>query len=71
MRFGVVADCGDTTLAVEHLTRMADDLAPDWPTEIGYEVTFQGEPNMSIHLVSAHTTRITPNKAAWRQPCTR
>jgi 2,4-diaminopentanoate dehydrogenase len=29
MRFGVVADCGDTTLAVEHLTRMADDLAPD------------------------------------------
>ena len=51
MRFGVVVDCGDTTLAVEHLTRMADDLAPDWPTEIGYEVTFQGEPNMRFHLV--------------------
>lgn len=51
MRFGVVVDCGETTLAVEHLTRMADDLAPDWPTEIGYEVTFQGEPNMRIHLV--------------------
>jgi 2,4-diaminopentanoate dehydrogenase len=51
MRFGVVADCGDTTLAVEHLTRMTDDLAPDWPTEIGYEVTFQGEPNMRFHLV--------------------
>ena len=40
-----------TTLAVEHLTRMADDLAPDWPTEIGYEVTFEGEPNMRFHLV--------------------
>lgn len=51
MRFGVVADCGETTLAVEHLTRMADDLAPDWPTEIGYAVTFEGEPNMSLHLV--------------------
>lgn len=51
MRFGVVVDCGETTLAVEHLTRMADDLAPDWPAEIGYEVTFEGEPNMRIHLV--------------------
>jgi 2,4-diaminopentanoate dehydrogenase len=51
MRFGVVADCGETTLAVEHLTRMADDLAPDWPTQIGYEVTFEGEPNMRFHLV--------------------
>jgi hypothetical protein len=51
MRFGVVADCGEVTLSVEHLTRMADDLAPDWPTEIGYEITFEGEPNMRIHLV--------------------
>lgn len=51
MRFGVVADCGETTLAVEHLTRMADDLAPGWPTEIGYRVTFEGEPNMRFHLV--------------------
>jgi len=51
MRFGVVVDCGETTLSVEHLTRMADDLAPDWPSEIGYEVTFEGEPNMRIHLV--------------------
>jgi 2,4-diaminopentanoate dehydrogenase len=51
MRFGVVADCGDTTLAVEHLTRMADDLAPDWPKEIGYEVVFEGEPNLRMHLV--------------------
>ncbi|BBX16097.1 hypothetical protein MDUV_09570 [Mycolicibacterium duvalii] len=51
MRFGVVADCGDVTLSVEHLTRMADDLAPDWPAEIGYEVSFSGEPNLRIHLV--------------------
>jgi len=51
MRFGVVVDCGETTIAVEHLTRMADDLAPDWPTDIGYAVTFEGKPNMSCHLV--------------------
>jgi hypothetical protein len=51
MRFGVTVDCGETTMAVEHLTRMADDIAPDWPTEIGYEVTFEGEPNMRFHLV--------------------
>jgi hypothetical protein len=51
MRFGVVVDCGGSTLAVEHLTRMADDLAPDWPTELGYEVTFEGEPNLRLKLV--------------------
>ena len=51
MRFGVVADCGEVTLSVEHLTRMADDLAPDWPTEIGYEVVFEGEPNLRMHMV--------------------
>lgn len=50
MRFGVVVDCGETTLSVEHLTRMADDLAPDWPTDIGYEVTFGGEPHLRFHL---------------------
>ncbi|UXA20054.1 dihydrodipicolinate reductase [Mycobacterium sp. SMC-4] len=51
MRFGVVVDCGETTISVEHLTRMADDLAPDWPAEIGYEVGFEGAPNMRLHLV--------------------
>lgn len=50
MRFGVVVDCGEVTLSVEHLTRMADDLAPDWPTDIGYEVVFEGEPNLRLHL---------------------
>ncbi|MBP1821603.1 hypothetical protein J3E61_005225 [Mycobacterium sp. OAE908] len=51
MRFGVSVDCGETTMSVEHLTRMADDLAPDWPSEIGYQLTFEGEPNMRLHLV--------------------
>lgn len=51
MRFGVNVDCGDVSLSVEHLTRMADDLAPDWPTEIGYRVSFVGKPNLAMHLV--------------------
>ena len=51
MRFGVAVDCGATTLSVEHFTSMADDLAPDWPTEIGYELAFAGEPNLRMHLV--------------------
>jgi hypothetical protein len=51
MRFGVVADCGVTTLAIEHITRMADDLAPEWPAEEGYEITYEGEPNMRCHLI--------------------
>ena len=51
MRFGVTAKCGATTIAVEHLTRMADDIAPDWPTEEGYEICYEGEPNLRCHLV--------------------
>lgn len=51
MRFGIVADCGDVTLSVEHLTRMDDEIAPEWPKDIGYEVTFEGEPNTRFHLV--------------------
>jgi hypothetical protein len=51
MRFGVVVDCGETELSIEHLTRMADDLAPDWPNEIGYEITYEGEPDIRVHLV--------------------
>lgn len=51
MRFGVEIDCGETTMSVEHLTRMADDLAPDWPREIGYEIVFEGEPNLRLHMV--------------------
>lgn len=51
MRFGVVADCGGTEIAVEHITRMADDIAPDWPAEEGYEIAYRGSPNMRCHLL--------------------
>ncbi|WP_325096829.1 NAD(P)H-dependent amine dehydrogenase family protein [Mycolicibacterium vinylchloridicum] len=51
MRFGVSVTCGDTRIDVEHLTRMADDIAPDWPSEIGYEICYEGEPNIRVHMV--------------------
>lgn len=51
MRFGVNVDCGNLSLSVEHLTRMADDLAPDWPADIGYQVTVTGEPDMRLQFV--------------------
>ena len=52
MRFevqGVVG--GRTPIVVEHVTRLDDDLAPEWPTGNGsYRVLIKGFPNMSCEL---------------------
>ena len=46
---GVVA--GEPRLVVEHVTRMHDDLAPDWPkSDGGYEVIIEGVPRMVCKL---------------------
>jgi 2,4-diaminopentanoate dehydrogenase len=40
-------------VVVEHVTRMDDDLAPDWPQPAGagcYRVTVTGEPNYTLDL---------------------
>ena len=38
-------------LVVEHVTRMHDDLAPDWPrSDGGYEVIVEGVPRMVCRL---------------------
>ena len=31
-------------LTVEHITRLGDDQAPDWPTGRGWKVTVEGRP---------------------------
>lgn len=42
---------GEPRLVVEHVTRMHDDLAPDWPrSEGGYEVIIEGVPRMVCRL---------------------
>jgi 4-hydroxy-tetrahydrodipicolinate reductase len=44
---------GRPVVVLEHVTRLADDLAPDWPQppgQGGYRVTVRGEPNYSVDL---------------------
>ena len=42
---------GVPRLVVEHVTRMHDDLAPDWPrSEGGYEIIIEGVPRMVCRL---------------------
>jgi 4-hydroxy-tetrahydrodipicolinate reductase len=44
---------GRPTVVLEHVTRLRDDLAPDWPQPAGegcYRVTVKGEPNYTLDL---------------------
>jgi len=42
---------GQAAIVVEHVTRLDDDLAPDWPTGNGsYRVIVKGFPNMTCEL---------------------
>ena len=51
MRLGARADCGDLIISVEHVTWMADDVAPAWSGREGYEIEFDGAPSMRCNLV--------------------
>lgn len=51
MKLGVHADCGPVTIAVEHVTWLDDDVAPDWSTREGYEVEFDGAPTLRCNLL--------------------
>ncbi|MFB1037213.1 MAG: hypothetical protein QMC38_17940, partial [Sinobacterium sp.] len=41
---------GREALVLEHVTRMTDDIAPDWPQGKGYSVIIEGEPRMEITM---------------------
>jgi 4-hydroxy-tetrahydrodipicolinate reductase len=44
---------GKTPIVLEHVTRLRDDLAPDWPQPAGqgcYRVEISGEPNLTLDL---------------------
>jgi hypothetical protein len=48
-RFGYTAVVdGRRALTVEHVTRLGDDQAPDWPTGRGWKVTVEGRPSMVL-----------------------
>lgn len=51
MRFEVrgVID-GKDAIVLEHVTRITDDIAPDWPTGKGYRITIEGEPKMVVSM---------------------
>lgn len=39
---------GRPALTVEHITRLGDDQAPEWPTGRGWHVTVEGNPSMEL-----------------------
>jgi 2,4-diaminopentanoate dehydrogenase len=48
-RFGCTAVVGGRrALTIEHITRLRDDQAPDWPTGRGWKVTVEGSPSMVL-----------------------
>lgn len=51
MRFEVrgVID-GRDVIILEHVTRLTDDIAPDWPQGKGYRTFIEGEPRMVISM---------------------
>ena len=51
MRFEVrgVVD-GKDAIVLEHITRITDDIAPDWPRGKGYRITIEGEPRMVVSM---------------------
>ncbi len=51
MRFEIIGLMdGEERVVVEHVTRMRDDDAPDWPQGSGYRVEIRGEPHLDIEL---------------------
>jgi len=49
MRFSATAVIdGRPALTVEHITRLAEDEAPDWPRGRGWKVTVEGAPSMVL-----------------------
>jgi 2,4-diaminopentanoate dehydrogenase len=44
---------GREALTVEHITRIGNDQAPDWPTGRGWRITVEGEPSMVLDATIA------------------
>ncbi|CAN5655210.1 hypothetical protein BH10ACT1_BH10ACT1_34340 [soil metagenome] len=51
MRFEIVGIAGgEERIIVEHVTRLRDEDAPDWPQGHGYRIEVAGEPNIHLEL---------------------
>ena len=51
MRFEIIGVAnGEERIVVEHVTRLRDDDAPQWPQGAGYRILVEGEPNVHLEL---------------------
>jgi 2,4-diaminopentanoate dehydrogenase len=65
MNFGVrVISEGKVRIVLQHFTRMADHLAPDWPQGHGWIVELEGEPSISARVEIGTEGSIMPTDDA-------
>lgn len=51
MRFEIVGRVGGAErIVVEHVTRLQDGDAPDWPHGAGYRILIEGEPHLKVEM---------------------
>jgi 4-hydroxy-tetrahydrodipicolinate reductase len=51
MRFEIIGVVdGEERVVVEHVTRLRDGDAPDWPQGEGYRILVEGEPNLKLEV---------------------
>jgi len=51
MRFEIIGMVDDEPrIVVEHVTRLRDEDAPEWPQGHGYRVEVEGEPHLKLEL---------------------
>lgn len=51
MRFEIIGMAGgQERIVVEHVTRLRDEDAPDWPQGGGYRILIEGEPHVKVEL---------------------
>ena len=51
MRFEIIGMAGgEEAVVVEHVTRLRDEDAPEWPQGEGYRILIGGEPNLKLEL---------------------
>jgi hypothetical protein len=72
MRFEIVGMVGgEARIVVEHVTRLRDEDAPDWPQGEGYRIQITGEPHVHLELSACLATGVTTTTpAASPPPCT-
>src|SRR3546814_9374818 len=52
MRFEIIGVVdGEERIVVEHVTRLRDDAAPDWPEGHGYRLLIEGEQRAKVELM--------------------